>query len=45
MQLIIVNILSKTLCKYIHYFLTVIAATSGNLVIQVQHGFSFKKTG
>ena len=25
--------------------LTVFAATSGNLVIQVQHGFSFKKIG
>ena len=25
--------------------LTVVACTSGNLVIQVQHGFSFKKIG
>ena len=26
-------------------YLTVVACTSGNLVIQVQHGFSLKKTG
>ena len=34
------NFLTK---KMVEAYLTVIACTSGNLVVQVQHGFSFKK--
>ena len=32
-------------CGREFHSLTVVACTSGNLVIQVQHGFSFKKIG
>ena len=35
----------KRHAKALKIMLTVVACTSGNLVIQVQHGFSFKKIG
>ena len=39
------DVYSMTPLDYKYFYLTVFAATSGNLVIQVQHGFSFKKIG